>query len=978
MTLDLAQLPEALQPIVARHWEQYQSLVDASDVELLLSNTTIRNSLPKIWGCSSFAAKYAQQQPAAFAELVLSGDLGQRLDNCAERLARGMPKADALNDASLMQYLRQFRRREMVRIIWRDLAGWAELTETLEALSNLADACIACALDFHYAQLAQQFGTPMNRAGQAQQLVVLGMGKLGGQELNFSSDIDLIFAYPEDGETQHERRSRTNQEFFVRLGQQIINCLNQVTADGFVFRVDMRLRPFGDSGPLVMHFDAMEDYYQTHARDWERYALVKARVVAGDMIAGTHLLNELRPFIYRRYLDYGAFEALRTMKALIDQETRRKGLENNLKLGAGGIREVEFSCQVFQLIRGGRQTDLQSRHLLSTLKRLQHHGFLSDEEAEQLTRAYYFLRHAENHLQAIEDQQTQTLPDDALNQTRLAFSMGVGEWSAFHNALQDHQQKVHHIFSRVIAPVHDTQQSDNQETLAEWQSFWLRQLVETEAAQEKLSMAGFRDAASLVEHLQRLAQSKTVQRLSARARERLDKLVPLTLHNLAQLVVPSPEQAGASAYDAALHRLLDLIEAIALRSVYMALLLERLPVLQQLVKLCLASAWIAEQITRYPLLLDELLDHRDLYDMLQAEELDNALQAQLAHLPNDDMEMQMDSMRQFKRANVLKVAASEVSCHLTVEVASDYLAAIADTLTRRALSLAWEYVTRKHGLPTYRENDKEHLAGFCVVAYGKAGGIELSYGSDLDMVFLHDSHSEQQYTNGEKMLDNSVFFVRLAQRIIHILTTNTAAGTLYEVDPRLRPGGASGLLVSNLEAFLTYQREEAWTWEHQALVRARAIAGDAQCMQRFEQIRREILSLPRDEAELRQGVREMRYKMREHLDKTTDEMFDLKQGSGGVTDIEFIIQYGMLRWAATHPELMDTTGMLPLLRMFSEQQLLPTEACEQLSEAYRRYRAETHKLALQNKPAQVPVAQIAEVRAQVQTWWSQLMEQDNT
>ncbi|OQW92114.1 MAG: bifunctional glutamine synthetase adenylyltransferase/deadenyltransferase, partial [Beggiatoa sp. IS2] len=734
---------------------------------------------------------------------------------------------------------------------------------------------------------------------------------------------------------------------------------------GLVFRVDMRLRPFGDSGPLVMSFAAMEEYYQSHARDWERYALIKARIAAGDPPAGEILLKMLQPFIYRRYLDYNAFESLRTMKALIDHETRLKGWESNIKLGSGGIREIEFICQCFQLIRGGRQPALQQRQLLATLKQLEKYHLLPAEVVEQLREAYQFLRLTENHLQAIEDRQTQSLPQDILHQTRLAYSMGFYDWRSFMTALRPHQEFVHTQFKQVIAPAVTEETSEVQMTLSNHcQTLWIQILQEDSQAEVSLSTVGFTDTQGILEHLRQLVRTYAVQKLSKRGRERLDMLMPLLLATVLKYPVP----------DITLHRTLSLVEAVALRSVYLALLIERPQVLEQLVRLCASSAWIAEQITRYPLLLDELLDPRHLYDPLKPDELDNALQAQLAHLPSDDLEMQMDSMRQFKRAYVLQVAATEISGNLTVEVTSDYLAAIADTLVRCALTIAWDYLTQKHGRPLCNEGNTLRSAGFCVIAYGKAGGIELSYDSDLDIVFLHDSCGTDQYTNGTKPLDNNVFFSRLAQRIIHILNTNTPAGILYEVDPRLRPGGDSGLIVSSLDAFKTYQLESAWTWEHQALVRARALAGNTECIAKFAQIRREVLSIHRNPEELRQEVREMRTKMREHLDKSNLNIFDLKQGLGGIADIEFIVQYEVLRWATQYPHLLEKTAVLPIMRLFAQQQLLEMPTCEQLSTAYRTYRAEAHRLALQNQPALVSKDKFVKLREHVIDWWQKMME----
>jgi glutamate-ammonia-ligase adenylyltransferase len=941
-------LPPLLQPEVSRIWQDYQ---DARPL-----HPQIFESLPKVWACSPFVAKHCVQSPA----LLHNSDLLNVPSHYSQDLAHSLQ--DVKDETELMRALRLFRRREMIRIAWRDLAGWAPLEETLKSLSDLSDTMIEGALTWLYQRLITQFGTPVNANGIPQQLVVLALGKLGGQELNFSSDIDLIFAYPESGETKGAKRSRTNQEFFLRLGQQLIQALNQITADGFVFRVDMRLRPFGDSSPLVMSFSAMENYYEAHARDWERYALVKARVAAGDKPAGESLLKSLRPFVYRRYLDFNAFEALRNMKDMIDQETSRKGLNNNIKLGPGGIREIEFTCQVFQLIRGGRQPALQQRHLLSTLEQLEKYEILPTDAVTRLRKAYHFLRLSENHLQAIEDRQTQTLPDDELNQARLAYSMGFDGWNHFIAQLLHHQQQVHSEFKQVIAPKPVAKPIDSLQSIEpnSWQTLWMGGLHDQEQAELLLNGAGFQKASEVLAHLRKLLDSYSMKKLSQRGREKLDSLIPL-------LIVAAIEQQHQ---DNAIHRSLKFIESVARRDVYLALLIERRQVLKQLVRLCADSAWIAEQITRYPLLLDELLDPRRLYDPLKPEELDNALQGQLAQI--DDLEIQMDKLRQFKRANVLHVAAAEISGNLTVELVSDYLTAIADTLVRHALSIASNYLMQRHGQPFCVEQGKTRQAALCVVAYGKAGGIELSYSSDLDIVFLHDSRGTGQFTNGYKPLDNNVFFMRLAQRIIHIITTNTPGGILYEVDSRLRPGGASGMLVSSFEAFESYQWQNAWTWEHQALVRARAIAGNPESMAKFESIRRDILSQRREPAQLKREVCEMREKMRDNLDKSKEGIFDLKQGRGGIADIEFIIQYGVLRWAVDYPRLLETTGMLPLLGMFAEYGLLEESACSQLSEAFRAYRAETHRLALQNQPALVE--KFADLRQNVMRWWAEILE----
>jgi len=947
-------LPPLLQTEVKHFWESYLSHATFIERNNLLQQSQILDSLPKVWGCSPFVAKLCVQKPALLDELL--PDLLIPPDSYPQRLATFLLPA-----SDLMQVLRHFRQREMLRIAWRDLAGWAPLEETLAALSNLADALLQAALSQLYQSLTTQLGTPCNSKGIPQSLVILAMGKLGGQELNFSSDIDLIFAYPEAGETVGNKRPRTNQEFFTRLGQQLIQTLSQVTCDGFVFRVDMRLRPFGESGPLVINFTAMEEYYQAYARDWERYAMVKARVAAGDPLAGQSLLQMLRPFVYRRYLDFNAFEALRNMKTLIDQETSRKNLNHNIKLGPGGIREIEFTCQVFQLVRGGRQPALQQRNLLNTLQQIEKYQLLSPVATRQLREAYYFLRAVENHLQAMEDQQTQNLPAEPLNQMRLAYGLGFPDWNTLVAHLIHHQQNVHDEFNQVIAAPPREEQTYSS-SFKRWQTLWLHDLQKAPEACARLSAAGFQEAPQVLKHLRQLVDSVT-PKLSQRGQERLNTLIPLLIS--ATLETSHPDEA--------ISRTLRLVETIARRSVYLALLIERPQVLKQLVLLCAQSAWIAEQITRYPLLLDELIDPRRLYEPLQPEDLEEALNAQLAHL--DDLEMQMDALRQFKRAQFLRVATAEVSGTLTLEVISDHLTAIADTLVNQTLKLAWNYLVQKYGQPYCNAEDAERTAGFCIIAYGKAGGLELSYGSDLDLVFLHDSDGTQQFTKGAKPLSNNVFFARLAQRIIHILTTNTPAGVLYEVDQRLRPSGLSGLLVSSLDTYETYQATEAWTWEHQALVRARAMGGDPHCIEKFRKIRHHILSLPRHPEQLKKEVQEMRLKMRDNLDKSTETEFDLKQGAGGLTDIEFIIQYQVLCWASRYPELLATTAMLRLLKLLNQYYLVDEIAYLQLREAYRAYRVEMHRLALQNQPALVEAAKFTSHRQEVLKWWQTFMQE---
>jgi glutamate-ammonia-ligase adenylyltransferase len=959
-------LPDELQPIFAQQQQQFQHT--AAFNALLAQHPDIANSHARVWACSPFAFQICNRYFNLFNELVKSGDLQRHYSptDYLDKLQRDIPQID--HEPLFWQQLRQMRALEMLRIVWRDLAGWSDLTEQLADLSQLADAMIQFVVEKLYALQVARFGTPCDAKGLPQPLLVLGMGKLGGRELNFSSDIDLIFCYPDTGQTQHPnpKQVRDNQEFFTRLGQKVIQALNNKTADGFVYRVDMRLRPFGDSGALVATFAALEDYYQSHGREWERYAMIKMRVINGTLAEQQTVAKLIQPFVYRRYLDFSAFRALQEMKQQINQEMRRKGQATDLKLGQGGIREIEFICQALQLLRGGRQPLLQQRHLLTSLRHLAQCKLLPETVATELSQAYIFLRTAEHRLQMIEDQQTQCLPSDRLNQQRLTFAMGFPDWPRFLDTLQALQQRVHSHYNQVVSGVYcdeDVCAMATQPPRYDWVIVW-QQCRQNPAQIDKkiLQQQGFKQSDRLVEKLQQFLSSYGVRNMDALSDSRLQQFMPLLLAQVSQAKTP----------DATFLRLLLLVEKIARRSVYLSLLLENPRALALLVNLFEQSEWVAQQVTQYPLLLDGLLDSRRLYDILDSHALDNALQANLTHLPLDDMEMQMDVMRQFKLAQVLSIAASELAGKLAVEKTSDYLTAIADSLIRQTLAMAWQQLAEKHGEPRVERDGSLQKVGFCIIAYGKAGGIEMSYGSDIDMVFLHDSEGDG-HTDGAKSLDNNVFFARLAKRIIHLLMTPTAAGYLYQVDNRLRPRGNAGLLVSSLAAFWQYQQSEAWTWEHQALIRARPVAGDVACQQQFTALRHEILSQPRDLEKLRRDIHAMRQKMRDNLDRSTTEVFDLKQGAGGITDIEFLVQYWVLRHAHLYPVLISNTGMLPLLKFCFQNQLVSEEDYNTLSSAYRNYRTAVHRLVLQNQAAQVSENLYQEQKLAVQAVYQRLL-----
>ncbi len=954
----LDRLPEPLRREVAQHWEAFGTAARGTGVPL--PKGVVLEQLVTVWSGSEFVARACVRQPALLADLLDSGDLATRYapGDYVFRLERAL--AQAMDEDRLGVALRRFRCREMVRVAWRDLAGLAGLEETLGDLTDLAEHLVDAVLARLHGWQSRRFGEPRDAEGQPQRLVVLGMGKLGGRELNFSSDIDLIFTYPHQGQTDGAK-AIGNEEFFRRLGQRLIKTLAEPTAEGFVFRVDMRLRPFGDSGPLAISFAAFEDYYQNHGRDWERYAMIKARVIAGDREAGERLLEELRPFVYRRYLDYGAFESLREMKALITQEMERKGMRRNIKLGPGGIREIEFIGQAFQLIYGGRDSALRARGILRVLDHLAASGRLPEPAVASLKRAYDFLRRVENRLQAWADQQTHDLPDDERAQLRLAFAMSQSSWGAFTLDLARHVEAVSQQFAQVFGGPMTTPESDGGETaLAE---LW-RNEVDEGAALQLLADHGFKPPTPAWNRLRALKDSFSYRTMSPRARARLDALMPPVL----RAVAATPEPT------ATLERVLSLLEAVARRSVYLALLMDHPHTLAHLVKLCAASGWIGAHLARYPLLLDDLLNPAVLYAPLDRRQLAAELDLQLARAPADDPEERLNALRYFKQTQVLRVAAADVSGAMPLMIVSDHLTEIAETLLRAVLDLAWADLRPRFGQPRCVVDGVERDAGFAIVAYGKLGGIELNYGSDLDLVFLHDSAGDRQFTDGPRSIDNSSFFAKLVQRIIHWLTTRTGAGDLYEVDTRLRPSGRAGLLVSSCEAFAEYQRHHAWTWEHQALARARVVAGPAALAERFQAIRRGALGGARDPAALRQEVRDMRERMRAELDASTAESFDLKQGRGGIADIEFMVQYEILANASRHPDLLIYPDNIRQLDGLERCDVLPVADAARLRNAYRALRRRIHRLKLQEQPARVPVDEVRDEREDVIRVWRRLME----
>lgn len=945
--------PELTQ-YVSRQWRSFLDHHDAPSVDLPPAGLS---SLPKVWSASEFVASSCVTDPKLLIDLINSGDLFRRYEEneLGNRVTSLRPKSEP----ELMQALRQSRRREAVRIAWRDIAGWADVEEVMSTMSELADACVEQALNYVYQWQCDRVGTPLaGTDGQEVPMIVLGLGKLGGGELNFSSDIDLIFAYAESGKTSHQTKPISNHEFFLKLARSLIQVLEQQTEDGFVFRVDMRLRPNGHSGPLALSFDAMEQYYQTHGRDWERYALLKARHVAGNRAAGKELLNRLHPFIYRRYLDFGAFEAVRSMKEMINRELRRKGIQNNIKLGQGGIREVEFIAQSFQLIRGGREPALQTNQLIPTLRHLSQSGVLDKCAAIELIDAYKFLRKLEHGLQMIRDQQTHRLPESEIDRKRLLISTELETWPNLCHSVNAICDSVHRHFDQIFVPLAPIEQSVPDECRDLWHG-----LLDSAVAHKTLADFGYKDTGAMINEIRTLRNSRVYQAHSKSGRERLDRLVPLCLREAGQTADP----------DATFLRIIQFIEGVGRRSVYLVLLIENPLALSQLVRLIGASPWISSWIGQHPLLLDELLDPITASAGNSLQSITDELEQRLIHVEIDDLEQQMDILREVCHGQNLRVAAADVSNLIDCIEVGKRLSMIAQTALDYAVRLCVTGVHGSLGLPSVNKGDPPATLG--VVAYGKLGSMELGYNSDLDIVFLHHGATAGGSTQGGgRSIDNGQYYSRLVQRIVHMLTTRTGAGVLYEIDMRLRPSGRAGPVVTSVDGFYSYQLSHAWTWEHQALVRARMIIGPKSLRQRFENIRREVLCRQRDIEKLRLEIAEMRSKMREAHDQSSNERFDLKHGAGGIIDIEFIVQHSVLKWSYECPELTTPRNNIDIIKMMRHLNLVGEEQGAALADAYYSYLTEEHQCKLAEQPPLVANTEFKAQREQVKMLWSRLFD----
>ncbi len=888
--IEIAQLPEVLQARVQRS-------LAAVAAEPGALPPRVASALPRVWAASPFVADWCVAHWSRFVELAGQGWLEGELQSGRIGRALDGPHSDV---AALDRRLRTVRNAEMVRIAWRELSAAVEPRVSVEELSELADLCIAAACKFHRESLELSHGQPRDATGAVVEHLVLALGKLGGCELNFSSDVDLVFVYGEDGVTDGSN-ARSNAQFFGRLAQRVSGSLSSRTADGFVFRVDTRLRPFGDAGPPAASLAGMEDYYSVHGREWERYALIKARSVHGGTTLAQELFDLLGPFVYRRYLDYGAIDSLREMKAQIDAQVRSRGREQDIKLGWGGIREVEFLIQVFQLVRGGAEPALQSNSLMAAMDAVERLGLHDPEALARLREAYWFLRRVENCWQAQRDQQTHILPSQEEPRRALALGLGFADWAAFEAQLQRERAFVHAQFSSLFAEPPAAAGEQYEALLTWWDGGPIPDL--DVALQAELQEA--RDAA---------------QRRIGSAQERR------AYAELIAGLLPRAQAKGCAL------PVLRVAQALAGRSNYVALLRETPAAVNELIELCRRSPWLATELQRFPALLGELVDPEKLYAPDEREFLRDRLQHNLAALDDDDDEARLDVLRRTRHAATLRIAAADLSSALPIMRVSDRLSELAEEILHAGLEMATAQLLRR-----YPDYPARH---FAIIAYGKLGGLELGYTSDLDLVFVYQADPRPDLP-----LEPAVFYTRLAQKLIHCLATPTGAGRAYEVDTRLRPSGASGLLVTPLPALAQYQAENAWTWEHQALIRARPVAGDPELAAGFVALRQKILSAPRDPEKLLLDVRDMRGKMRAELGPAAGQ-FDPKQSPGGITDIEFFVQYRVLQCAAAHPEILRYTDVCRLLESLAAAALISRADAEFLAESYRRLRRAVHRAFL--------------------------------
>ena len=865
-----------------------------------------------------------------------------------------------LDEIKVAKGLRVLRKYLMLKWIWQDALGSIRLEQLTLELSLFADACICFSKDYVYQCLLQKYGIPKatwEGRHVLDEFAVIAMGKLGAKELNLSSDIDLIFIHLGIGDTDNTqlgKKSIDTQKFMTNLGRGVIRLLGDVSEHGFVFRVDMRLRPWGDGSPLVMTLPALQKYFSQHGRTWERFAWLKARVVTPVSEPFYQaLMNVRQTFVHRYYVDYTAFSALREMKTMIvNQQAQRQDLDN-VKLGMGGIRDVEFIVQSFSLIYGGHHASIgDARACLNSIRVLKEFNYLSDDEAYDLEHAYRFLRRLEHAIQARHDEQTQKLPSDENELNDLAKTLGFANIKEFYQCLNTHRQKVRTPFDKMVTDRQNMPQT----------------AVSGDDVYEQLQ--GLLPSESMA-LLDEFWSSRLVTGLDDEPKSRLQTAYPILL----QALLSHVQTAGVERASMALPRLIDLLEAICRRSIYLVMIAENPNATQELVPMLSASPWIAKELALHPMLLDNFLQKRFLNLPDKAGLADALRQSVLRVEPFDD-ESYLAAIRVFKKTQVLAVATADVLGLRHIMKVSDSLTFTAEVVLESALQRAFTELTQKHGYPKLQSGrwaSADH-SGFAIIGYGKLGGLEMSYASDLDVVFLHNI-DEKADTDGEKSVSGMKFASRMVQKIISYLTTQTRDGRAYELDMRLRPSGNAGVMIVSVNAFGLYQEQKAWAWEHQALVRARGITGDADVLSQFDDIRKQILTKQRDKEQVRLDVLHMRQKMQSHLgtqDKDAHQ-FNIKQDFGGLVDIEFLAQFMVLAYASDYHELAIWSDNVRIFETVAQTKLWSKQWCEKLTETYLLLRQKTHELALSDKKIIVDDMAWQESRAFVRDVWGQVV-----
>ena len=941
-------LDNVLLTIIKNRLDFFRESLKKSGLEIDLE-PDFQTSLVRVLLFSEYISSSITRNPGILKDLVDSRDLFKSYSQQSYAVKIEKKIAKDMDVAAVKEILLQTKLYETIRIAWRDLTGAAGLEETLCDLSNLADAIVATAIQSIYDKVCQSYGLPVDSEGNFQRMIVLAMGKLGAGELNFSSDIDLIFAYPKEGYTNGENII-SNEEFFTKVCQKFLKFFSPGSHEINFYRIDTRLRPYGDGGPLVMSGSAFEEYYQAQGREWERYAMIKARPVAGDIDAGLKLLKILNSFIYRRYFDYGSFDSFRDMKRRITLQVKSKKLKNNIKLGAGGIREIEFFGQSFQLIRGGVEPKLQEQKILKVLDLLQTHHCINEATKKDLKNACVFLRMVENRLQAYADLQTHDIPEKQDQRKILALSMGYDAWDDFVQDLDYHMQTVHYHFSQLL--VSEELEKPNKEML-DLKELWIN-INDPQFAADSIAIGGFKKPDRVLSILRSLEEHPNTKRLTSNGRKKLARLIPVLVRKIGQQNDP----------DTVLVKLIDLIITIERRTCYLSLLIENKGALETLITLARKSPWIITFLSKHPALLDELMHPATLYFPPGKQALEKEMETRMAEIPSGDVEFLLEELCIFRQINYLRVSAADISGNYPLMKVSDHLTYIAQTVLAQVLKISWNIVTQKYGVPEGISNENLNYCGFVIIAYGKVGGLEMGYKSDIDIVFLH--RGESGLTKGKtKSIDTIRFYSNLGQRIINALTMHTPAGTLYGADMRLRPGGNSGMIVSHIDAFEDYMKNQAWTWEHQALIRARPVAGDKELCSRFNEIRKTVLTVKRDAKALKKEVGDMRERMRDERLKYKKDLFDLKQSRGCIVDIEFLVQYLILKNAHACPDITIWTDNIRLLESLDAEGIITGCQSERLQNAYLAMRKAVHRLNLQEKSLEIPQSHFSEIREHV-------------